>query len=90
MLKVAIFSWLRVFGVSFACWFFVFLSYCYFLKKIYPCTTITIGITITIISSNISEGEGHRKQATSCEVLSSGTLERKRGEQLQSLFYCYF
>ncbi len=55
MLKGTIFSWL---WVSFACWFFVFLSYCYFFFLFYFCTTVTTRTTTAIISSNANVGEG--------------------------------
>jgi hypothetical protein len=58
MLKVANFSWLWVSWVSFACWFLVFLSYCYFFF-IFPSSTIaTTRTTIAITSNNVSEGQG--------------------------------
>jgi hypothetical protein len=58
MLKATDFSWFWVFWVSFACWFFVFLSCCYFFFFFYSCTATTTWITTTITSNNVSEGKG--------------------------------
>jgi hypothetical protein len=58
MLKAVDFSWLWVSWVSFACWFLVFLSCCYFFFFSYSCTVAIIGTITIIASSSISEGEG--------------------------------
>jgi hypothetical protein len=52
MLKTIDFSW-----VFFACWFLVFLS-CFYFFFFYSCTATTTGITTTITSNRVNEGEG--------------------------------
>ncbi len=61
MLKVLDFSWLWVSWVYFACWFLVFLSWCYFFFFFYSCIIVTIWKTTTIITSSVSEGKGTTK-----------------------------
>jgi len=61
MLKVANFSWLWVSWVSFAYWFLVFLSYCYFFFFFYSCIVSTTGTTTTITNSDVSKREGTLK-----------------------------
>jgi hypothetical protein len=41
------------------------MSCCYFFFFFYSYTVATIGTITTIISSNVSKGEGHRKQTRS-------------------------